>query len=463
MVSAPVWGTGGRGFKSRLPDHGIVSRVAHHHADTDADAVSVLVVGGGIAGVACAKELAKHGADVTIVDKHNYSQFQPLLYQVATAQLDTTDVARPLRSVFRKHGNVDVKLGEVTAIDPAARRVSCADGSSYAADYLVLAMGSQPQFFGTPGAAGHAFPLYSLADAERLRSRVFAAFEDADANPEHIGAGALDFVVVGGGCTGVETAGAIAELIGEVLPGSFHDLSLESAKVHIVDPGETLLRPFSDKAHAYVAKVFDRLGVEVHLGRHVTEVRADGVGLSDGSSIPSRTVIWAGGIEAAGAAAATGLAVGKGGRLDVTPDLTIAGHPRVYALGDVANTPGPDGNAYPQLGSVALQAGKWAARNIVAAASGGSPSPFEYHDKGIMAMIGRNAAVAEMGAHRHELHGSVAFAAWLGVHAWLMSGTRERIDAFVSWGWDYFSSNRADSVIDRPDAARIDWDDETAD
>jgi NADH:quinone reductase (non-electrogenic) len=173
-------------------------------------------------------------------------------------------------------------------------------------------------------------------------------------------------------------------------------------------------------------------------------------------------VIWGGGLMAAPVAGAAGLEQGRGGRIDVEPDLTVAGHPGIYAVGDVANIPGPDERALPQLGSVALQAGQWGAKNILADIAEEPRTPFAYHDKGIMAMIGRGAAVAEMGEHRHELHGSIAFAAWLGVHAWLLSGVRQRIDAFVSWGWDYVSKNRAPQLLDRSDAARIDWGDDDA-
>lgn len=424
---------------------------------------SVVVVGGGTAGVACAKALAKSDVHVVLMDRHNYTQFQPMLYQVATAQLAPSDVARPLRGLFRKDETVDVKLGEVAAVSPSTRTVTCADGTTFTGDYLVLAMGSQPNFFHTPGAAEHAFPLYSVADAERLRTRLFAVFEDADRNPHLVKRGALNIVIVGAGATGVETAGAVADLVNEVMPERYRDLDVRNTQIHVVDPAPVVLGPFSDHAHAYAEKVLRERGVNLRLGLSATEIRDDGVTLSDGSRIPSRTVVWAGGIEAAPLAASVGVAQGRGGRIDVEPDLTVTGFPNVYALGDVANTPDPAGNPYPQLGSVALQAGRWAAKNILSDVDGKPREPFRYHDKGIMAMIGRNAAVAEMGEHRHELHGAVAFAAWLGVHAWLLSGVRQRIDAFVSWGWDYFSKSRAVSVMDRPGSAQIDWGDDDED
>ncbi len=419
---------------------------------------TVLVIGGGFAGVACAKALAKHGVRVTVVDRHNYTQFQPMLYQLATGQIATLGVARPLRGVLFKSRTVDVKMAEVTEVDPRAKLATCADGTTFAADYVVLAMGSAPNFFGTPGAEAESFPLYAVADAQRLRSRILAVFEDADRNPKLLDQGALNFVIVGAGATGVETAGALADSVNEVVPKAIPDLATDSARIYVVDPADVVLAPFSDKAHSYARKALEKKGVQLILGAKVTEVRPDRVVLSDGRDILTRTVVWAGGIRGAELAGHTGITQGRGGRIDVNPDLTVEGFPGVYALGDVANTPGPDGEAFPQLGSVALQAGRWAAKNIVADIEGKPRTPFKYRDKGIMAMIGKNAAVAEIGSKRRELHGPIAFASWLGVHAALLTGFRERSEAIRSWLWDYFTKRRASSIIDRPDAARIHWD-----
>jgi len=335
------------------------------------------------------------------------------------------------------------------------------DGQTYAGDYLVLAAGSQANFFDTPGAE-HVFPLYSLDDARRLRSRILAVFEDADRDPTRVDEGALHFVIVGAGATGTEVAGALAELIRQVLPSQFKELALEKARVILVDLGSAVLGPFSPKAHDYVAKILSRDGVEIRLGTSVKEITTTHVLLSDGDTIPTHCVIWGGGIKAAQLADTSGLKQGRGGRIDVLPDLSVEDHTNVFVVGDLANIPDPDGKAYPQLGSVALQAGVWAAKNILNDVAGKEREPFDYHDQGIMAMIGRNAAIAEMGEHRHELHGSVAFAAWLGVHVWLMSGVRQRVDAFVSWAWDYFGKTRAPQVLDSSDVARIDWDDDDA-
>jgi NADH dehydrogenase len=418
----------------------------------------VVVVGGGFAGVGCVRRLAKQDdVRVTLIDRHNYHQFQPLLYQVATSQLAPSDIAFSLRKLFRDDAGVDVTSVEAVSLDPEARTVTTADGTRIAGDAVVLGAGSQPNFFRTPGAAEHALPLYSLDDATRLRSRILAVFEDADRDPSLIEQGALNFVVVGGGPTGVELAGALADLIHETMSVEYHHLAVSAAQVHLVDLGHALLGAFSDRAHDYAAKVLGRKGVRLHLGVAVTEIGPGHVTLADGTTIRTRCVVWGGGIMAPALAAGAGLPQGRGGRIDVAEDLTVPGFPGIYAVGDVANIPSPDGATHPQLGSVALQSGTWAAENILADAAARPRKGFHYHDKGIMAMIGRGAAVAEVGPHRHELHGVIAFSSWLGVHAALMTGVHNRVDAFIAWGWDNFTRSRGPQVLDRPDAARIDW------
>ena len=425
-----------------------------------AAAPSVVVVGGGFAGVGCAKVLAQHGVRVTLLDQHNYHQFQPLLYQVATAELSATDVARSLRAIFARSPSVAVKQLVVTSVDPATRTVTCGGAETFTGDFLVLAAGSRPRFYGTPGAEEHAFHLYSLLDAKRLRSRLFGIFEQADIHPGRIDQGVLNIVIVGGGPTGVETAGAVADLVTDIMPRRFHDLPVDRTRIYLVDNGPVVLNGFSDKAHGYAKRELERSGITVLLNTGVEQVRPDRVVLSNGTEILTRTVVWAGGVQAAPLATAAGVPQGAGGRLGVTPELTIEGYPRVYAVGDIANARDADGNELPQLGSVALQAGRWAARNILADIDGHPPTPFEYKDKGIMAMIGDGAAVAEIGPRHRELHGRLGFAAWLGVHAWLMSGVRPRVDAFIAWAWDFVGSSRPSAIIDDPDAARIDWGDE---
>ncbi|MGB0093068.1 MAG: NAD(P)/FAD-dependent oxidoreductase [Solirubrobacteraceae bacterium] len=421
----------------------------------------VIIIGGGFAGLGCARRLADaEDVRVTLIDRNNYHQFQPLLYQVATSLLAPSDIAHSLREVFADQDNVDVKLADISAIDPATRTVTASDGGQWTADALVVAAGSQPNFFGTPGAAEHSFPLYSLDNATELRSRILGLFEQVDRHPELIKRGALNFVIVGGGPTGVEVAGALADMVLVTVPAEYRDLDMTAAHILLIDHGDALLKPFSDKAHDYVAGVLTDRKVDLGLGSGVEEVGPGHARRSRGTVIATRCVIWGGGITAAAVAADSGIAQGRGGRVDVQDDLTIADHPGVYAVGDIANIPGPDGEALPQLGSVALQSGKTAAENILADLHGKPRSKFAYRDKGIMAMIGRGAAIAEVGKHHHEVHGQLAHMAWLGVHASLMTGNRDKIEAIIDWGWDRFSKTGGPHVLDRGDAAKIDWEDD---
>jgi NADH dehydrogenase len=420
----------------------------------------VVIVGGGFAGLGCAQRLADHeDVAVTLIDRNNHHQFQPLLYQVATSQLAPSDVAHSLRGVFPGAENVDVKLAEIAEVDTEAKTVRAHDGQEWTGDALVLAAGSQPNFFGTPGASEHSFPLYSLDDATRLRSRILGLFEQVDRDPALVARGALNFVVVGGGPTGVEVAGALADMIAVTVPVEYRDVDADAAHIYLLDYGDVLLKPFSDKAHDYVAKVLTDKGVELRLGTGVKEIAGGHAVLSDGTAVPTRCVIWGGGIKGAPIAANCGLSQGRGGRIDVEADLSVPGSPGVYAIGDVANIPG-DGAALPQLGSVALQSGICAADNIVADFDGKPRQSFVYHDKGIMAMIGRGEAIAAVGKGHHEVHGELAHMAWLGVHASLMTGTRAKIEAFVDWAWDGFTRTGGPHVLDRAAAAEIDWDDD---
>jgi NADH:quinone reductase (non-electrogenic) len=421
----------------------------------------VVIVGGGFAGLGCAQKLADHDdVHVTLIDRNNYHQFQPLLYQVATSQLAGTDIAHSLRDVFADQDNVDVHLAEITSVETASGTVATKDGESWSGDVLVLAAGSQPNFFGTPGAAEHSFPLYSLDDATRLRSRILGLFEQVDRDPSLIGRGALNIVVVGGGPTGVEVSGALGDMIKVTVPSEYRNLDPTKARICLLDFGDALLKPFSDSAHGYVAKVLEEKGIEIHLGTGVKEVATGHAVFSDGTVLPTRCVVWGGGIKAAAVAADCGLAQGRGGRVDVQADLTLPGHSDVYVIGDIANIPDADGNLLPQLGSVALQSGTWAADNIIAGFEGKKPEDFRYKDKGIMAMIGRGAAIAEVGKNHHEIHGQLAHMAWLGVHASLMTGTRDKIEAIIDWSWDRFTKTGGPHVLDRGDVAEIDWDDD---
>src|SRR5262245_2657052 len=362
----------------------------------------VVILGGGLAGVSCARALGQEGVSVTLVDRNDYNQFQPLLYQVATSQLPAEDIARPLRAITADLPNADVVVADVESAKLSDRTLTLRDGRTISGDHLVIAAGARPNFFGVPGAAEHAFPLYSVADAERLRVHLRdllrAAIEDEDA----VEPGSIDVVVVGGGPTGVETTGALAELMHQRRdtgrlrrPGT----------ITLVDRGDALLGQFSSKAHDYASAKLARDGAQVLLGVGVTAVHADRVELDDGTTLPTRTVVWGGGESGAEIVQRAGPTPGHGGRIDVRPDLSVAGFPGAYVVGDAANIPaGPSEGALPQLGSVAAQSGHWAAQNIARELRGEPTQPFAYKDKGIMAMIGRNAAVAEVGKqHRHQV------------------------------------------------------------
>jgi NADH dehydrogenase len=416
----------------------------------------VLILGGGLAGVACAHKLGDEGLDVTLVDRNDYHQFQPLLYQVASSQLPAEDIARPHRTIFKDYPTVTLVTADVATANLAERRLVLSDGRTLTGSHLVMAAGARPNFFGVPGADEHAFPLYSVADAERLRRHLQGLLREAMSAEGQREPGMLDVVVVGGGPTGVETTGALAELMRAL--SSTGQLA-DPGKITIVDHGSALLGQFSNKAHGYASKKLTDAGAQIRLETGVTAVHPDHVEFDDGSTIPAWTVVWGGGESASVVAQNAGPAPGRGGRIDVLPDLTVKGFPGVYAVGDVANIPADDkgGPALPQLGSVAQQSGRWAAENILRERRGEPTKPFAYKDKGIMAMIGRNAAVAEVGKHHHQVDGPVAFAAWLGVHAMLLSGAHSKTDAFLSWAWDYFDRDHAATVEASSMPHRIAW------
>ncbi len=419
---------------------------------------SVVIVGGGFAGLSCARELARSNhLHITLIDKNNYQQFQPLLYQVATAALAPSNVAFNLRNLFRRHSNVDIKMAEVVSVDLNTRTAVTVGGQKYQGDFLVLAAGSEANFFGTPGADKCTYPLYSLRDAEVLRSRIIAVLESADRDPSLIDKGALNFVIVGAGPTGVEMAGAFGDAA-QVLEKEkrFKDLAADQAQIVLVDHSQSVLNAFSEKSRLYAKEALRSRGVQLRLGTSVQEVAPDHVVLSDGSRIKTRTVIWAGGLKASALSANLGLKPGRGGRIDVQPDLTVSGFEGVYALGDFANIT-EAGKPLPQLASVAEQCGKWCAMNIALDLEHKPRKSFRYLDKGIMAMIGRNAAIAEVGAGRRPIHGFVAFVSWLGVHVALLTSTRAKIEALIEWAWDYFGRNRSNPILDRIEQTDIDW------
>jgi NADH dehydrogenase len=380
--------------------------------------------------------LGQEGVKTLLIDTNGYTQFQPLLYQLATAQVGESAIARPLRSIFRHLPAVRVLRAEVTKIDAAARRVTTADGETFEAPSLVVACGAVPNFFGTPGAEELTYPLYSAHDARRLGNALVDLFDRADTEgtPARI-------AVVGAGPTGVETAGAIAENISSVLPDLYSKELAERSSVALVDMLPHPLMPFSERSQQYTTKQLERRGIRLALGSPVTAVTKEGLTLGD-DTVPADLVVWAGGLKAGALLTESGLPQGRGGRIDVRSDLTVEGFDGVYVLGDAANITDARGDHLPQLGSVAKQSGKWAAKNIIAARNGGAPEPFGYVDRGYMAMIGRGSAVAELGRQRYFLGGFPAFVSWLGVHLVLLSGWNQRIRAIASWIPDYVTRSR---------------------
>lgn len=402
-----------------------------------AESTHVIIVGGGFAGLACAHRLgSQHGIQVTLLEQRGYHQFTPLLYQVATAELPAKEARFDLTQRLHRHPNIAVRTDQVVAADPQAPQVTLAGGETLAGDVLVLAAGSQPEFFGTAGAGEFSYPLYTLPDAERIRARMQQLLR----SPQQ--AGPLTFVVVGGGPTGVETAGALADLIDDVLAHRGASPGADPpAQVILIDHGQVLLAAFSEQSQQRAAARLRERGVLLRFGVAVKEVAADHVRLSDGATVATQLPVWAGGISAAPLVGAAGLYTGHGGRIDVSPDLTVPGFPAVYAVGDAANIPAPGAqpaHPLPQLGSVAMQSGDWAARNILAARTGGPRRPFDYHDKGILAMLDRQAAIAELGPKHHEIHGRLAFATWLAVHAELLHNAHAEVGALARWADEFY-------------------------
>ena len=408
----------------------------------------VVVIGAGFGGLAVAKGLRRQAVDVVLVDQHNFHTFQPLLYQVATAGLSADDIAYPVRGIVRRRRNVTFRMGTVTAIDTAGRTVTVTSGDGddrLEYDTLVLAAGAVSDSFGVPGVEEHAIPLKSLADAERIRARVLQQFERAAAQPGVLAEGALDLVVCGGGPTGVELAGGIAELYRRVLARDAPYLDLRPARIVLVDVADRLLATFAPESSQAARRTLARRGVEVLLGSAVARVTATGVDLADGTHLPAATVVWAAGVRAHPLAAALGTELDRRGRVVVGPDLSVAGLPEVFAIGDIA------GAGLPQVAQPAIQGGHHVAAQIERRLRGEPTQQFHYRDKGSMATIGRNAAVAEFPGGR-RLGGFPGWVAWLGLHLIELVGMRNRLNVLVNWAWNYLTYDRGARLLASDDA-----------
>lgn len=405
----------------------------------------MIVIGAGFGGLAVAKGLRGEAVDVVLVDQHNFHTFQPLLYQVATAGLGADDIAYPVRGIVRRQRNVTFRMGTVTAIDTTARTVTIASGDEVADtvleyDTLVLAAGAVSDSFGVPGVDEHALPLKSLADAERIRARVLQQFERAAADPDALAGGALNVVVCGGGPTGVELAGGMAELYRRVFARDAPYLDLRPARIVLVDVADRLLATFTPESSDEAQRTLARRGVEVLLGTAVARVTADGVELADGTHLPAATVVWAAGVRAHPLAAALGSELDRRGRVVVGPDLAVTGLPDVFAIGDIA------GAGLPQVAQPAIQGGRHVAAQIARRLRGLPTEPFEYRDKGSMATIGRNAAVTELPGGR-RIGGFPGWVAWLGLHLIELVGVRNRLNVLVNWAWNYLTYDRGARLL----------------
>ena len=397
------------------------------------DTPRVLVLGGGFAGIGAAQKLRKSDAEVVVLDKHDYHTFQPLLYQVATGLLEQPAVGHPIRDLFHKQENVRVHQDEVTAIDLDARRVEFAELGPLGYDYLVLGLGAEVNFFGVDGAAEHAFPLYTLPDAVRLKDHVLETWEQADRKPELVDDGALNIVVVGGGPTGVETAGALAELYNGVFTKDYPDVPEGAATITLVEAGPEIFPMFKPDIREYAVHALDKRGVEVRTGDVVESIAPTRVKLKSGSELQAHTLVWGAGLQGNALVQSFGLELERGNRIGVDEELRIPAHPEVYAVGDIAAiTDGKTQQVLPQLGSVALQSGEHAGKTIASRIAGKETKPFRYHDKGTMAAIGRGSAVVQMLGGR-TMKGKTASLSWGTVHLALLPTNEDRAKAVVDW------------------------------
>jgi NADH dehydrogenase len=406
----------------------------------------VLVLGGGFAGVGAAQKLEHADADVVVVDRHDYHTFQPLLYQLASGLLETTAVGHSLRDLVERQENTSVHQATVTAVDLDAREVRFDRLAPMSYDYLVFGLGAEVNFFGTEGAAEHAFPMYTLPHAVRLRDHLLERWEAADRDPSIIEDGALNIVIVGGGPTGVETAGAVAELYRAAFAKDYPELPQEQARVILVEAGPELFSMFKPKLREYAAKALADRTVEVMTGAMVASVSPTRVTLKSGEEIKAHTLVWGAGLQGNGLVQTLGIELQRGNRIGVGLDLAHPEHPEVYVLGDVAAiVDEKTQQVLPQLGSVALQSGEHAGEMIARRIAGKETKPFNYRDKGTMATIGRGAAVVQMLGGR-TMTGKKAQAAWGTVHLALLPTNEDRAKAVVDWAGATFTHQRAGRI-----------------
>jgi NADH dehydrogenase len=416
--------------------------IARRHR-ADPDAPHVVICGAGFGGLAAVASAARARMRVTLVDGNLYSTFQPLLYEVATGGLNPGDVAYPAGDFARRHGAV-YRRGELAAIDSASRRVKLGNGLEFGYDYLILATGVSASYYGIKGAAENAFGLYTRRDAIALRNQLIAGFERLS-----VEGGDLTVTVVGGGATGVELAGTLSELRGTVLGSTFPDVDPARVHVRLVEMAPWLLGPFHEKLREYARAQLLARGVDVRLGTRIAEVTPTRVRLAGGEDLPSDITVWAAGVAAPPAVPGWGLPQGKGGRVLVGPDLRVQGEDRIFAVGDIALNPD---DPVPQLAQPAIQMGRHAGAQIARLERQQPTQPFSYHDKGIMATIGRRSAVVQL-VRGPRLRGTLAWLAWFALHLFYLLGGRNRVSTLINLTYRYLSWGHGGAVIvgDEPD------------
>jgi NADH:ubiquinone reductase (H+-translocating) len=404
----------------------------------------VVVLGGGFAGLWATRALADSPVRITLIDRHNHHLFQPLLYQVATAGLSAPDIAAPLRHILRKQTNAEVRLAEVGTIEPREKQVKLDDGSTLAFDYLLIATGATHAYFGHDEWARHAPGLKTLDDALRLRRHLLLAFERAEAetDPDRRAAW-LNFAIVGGGPTGVELAGTLAEIARHTLKNEFRNIDPSEARVRLIEAGPRVLSSFPESLSERARQQLVKLGVDVSTGIAVTDINEDGYRLGE-DQVAAKTVVWAAGVAASPLAKSLAVPLDRAGRVLVQPDLSAPGHPDIFVAGDLAAVTSA-GKPVPGVAPAAKQMGRHVALTIQARLAGAAATPFQYQDYGNLATIGRMAAVVDFG--RLKFSGILAWWFWLAAHVFFLIGFRNRIVVLLNWAWAYWSYQRGARII----------------
>jgi NADH dehydrogenase len=414
----------------------------------------VVIVGGGFGGLEAVRALKRSPVDIVLIDRQNHHCFQPLLYQVATATLNPSDIAWPIRSILRDQPNVRVVMAEVTGVDTAANAV-ITDRGEFAFDYLVIATGATHTYFGHDDWAAHAPGLKWIEDATEIRRRVLTAFETAELSPsDAVRQGLITFAVVGGGPTGVEMAGAIADMAHKALPRDFRTVDPARARILLIEAGPRILPAFPEAQSRYAKRALERMGVEVLTGRAVSAISEGSVTVGE-EIIPAGAVVWAAGVKASPAAAWLGAPRDKVGRVEVEADLSAPGHPNIFVVGDTAAVPWSDGRLVPGVAPAAKQMGHYVGGLIAGRVSGRKdPGAFAYKHAGDLATVGRRAAIVKMGAV--VLSGLIGWLVWGVAHIYFLIGARNRIAVSFNWLWEYLTFGRRARLITRPAAERLD-------